>query len=105
MMQQGRENRKVGRRRTLFGGVIYGGDGRSWECKVADISEEGVKAKISDDVELEIGAQVDLKINKFDDLRSCEVMWLRDAQVGLRFLVSIDPQAENMTELFKFVRT
>ena len=103
-MVQGHEQRKTGRRRTLFGGVIYGPAAESWNCNVADISEEGVKVKCKAWELIEVGSQVDLKINKYNDMRRCEVMWARDGQVGLRFLVSIDTRDENMSELFKLVR-
>ena len=101
-MDETGQKRKAARRRTLFGGVLYHSDGRSWECKVTDISKDGVKVVL--DVDIQIGEKVDLRINKFDIMRSCEVMWLREGQVGLRFLVSIDPKSENMTELFRFAR-
>lgn len=101
-MQEGRENRASGRRRTLFGGTIFGKDGNSWDCSISDISKAGVRAKVK--AEFEIGDPVDLRINKFNDMRPCTVMWARDGFIGLQFNVRIDPESENLTELFKFAR-
>lgn len=97
------DNRKFGRRRTIFGGVLFAEDGRSWECSVADISESGVKAKA--DTDLQQGDFVDLKINKYNDLRRCEVKWLRDREIGLEFVVSIDPARKDLAGLFKLIRS
>lgn len=101
-MQEGRENRTTGRRRTLFGGTIFGKDGNTWDCSISDISEAGVRAKVK--AEFEIGDKVDLRINKFNDMRPCTVMWIRDGFIGLQFNVKIDPESENLTELFRFAR-
>jgi len=101
-MNEGRENRTTGRRRTLFGGTIFGKDGSKWDCSISDISEAGVRAKV--DAEFEIGDEVDLRINKFNDMRPCVVMWKREEFIGLQFHVKIDPDAENLTGLFKFAR-
>ena len=46
-MADGRENRSSGRRKTLFGGVIYDEDRNAWECSVSDLSEEGVRLKVT----------------------------------------------------------
>jgi len=88
------------RRRTIFGGVIFERDGNTWECSVADISETGVRVRVG--TELELGSYVELKINKFDGLRRCEVMWKREKWIGLRFEVKLNPDDEEMATLFKF---
>ena len=88
------------RRKTIFGGVIYEDNGRSTECSVSDISETG--AKIRANISLEIGVEIDLKINKFNDLRRCSVAWTRESEVGLNFLVPITAKNEDMVRLFKF---
>ncbi len=94
--------RKNIRRRTIFGGVIYDDAGRSSECSVSDISQSGAKIRTS--IDLEIGVEVDLKINKFNDLRRCTVTWTRENEVGLHFLVPISTKNEEMARLFKFSR-
>jgi len=99
-MADGRDNRKSGRRRTLFGGVIYAGDS-AWDCSISDISEMGAKVRVG--TELPIGAFVDLKITKLNDLRRCKVMWIRDGHLGLEFVVKIDKVKNGMTEFFKLV--
>ncbi len=100
-MAEGSDKRKSGRRRTLFGGVIYGPDDGVWDCSISDISELGAKVRVATD--LPIGTFVDLKINKLNDIRRCKVMWLRDGHVGLEFLVKIDKVKNKMTDFFKLV--
>jgi hypothetical protein len=91
------------RRRTIFGGVLFDDGGQNWECSVSDISETGVKIR-SKSAELNSGDQVELKINKFNDLRRCEVTWVRENEYGLRFLVAITANDGEMANLFKFAR-
>lgn len=100
-MVQGEEHRKDGRRRTLFGGTIYDESGQSFDCSVSDISTSGVKVKTK--TEFEIGDAVDLRINKFNDLRPCHVIWKREGAIGLRFEVHIDPYDPDMADLFKLI--
>ncbi|NQU59499.1 MAG: PilZ domain-containing protein [Rhodospirillales bacterium] len=95
------ESRRSNRRRTLFGGFIFDEDGKSWDCSVSDISYTGVKVR--SEVNLEMGAFVELKINKFNDLRRTKVMWVGPGQYGLQFLVKIDKAKDGMTELFKLI--
>ncbi len=102
-MADGRENRRSGRRKTLFGGVIYDEDRNAWECSVSDLSEEGVRIKITPEANLELGDFVDLKINKFNDLRRSKVMWARDGYTGLQFLVKVDRNEESMSGFFKLI--
>ena len=102
-MADGKETRRSGRRRTLFGGVIYGEGGETWDCSISDISEEG--AKVRSEAELEIGTFVDLKINKFKDLRRTKVMWVRGGHVGLQFLVKIDKAKDGMSDFFKLMES
>lgn len=100
-MAEGSEQRKSGRRRTLFGGVIYTADDQAWDCSISDISELGAKVRAA--VELPIGTFVDLKINKLNDIRRCKVMWVRQGHLGLEFVVKIDKVKNKMTEFFKLV--
>lgn len=46
-------------------------------------------ARVKCDAVFEIGDEVYLKIDKFDDLRRAEVVWLRDGYTGLQFLKPI----------------
>jgi len=91
------------RRRTIFGGVLFDDGGRNWECSVSDISETGVKVRAKT-AKLKVGGEIELKINKFNDLRRCEVTWARGTEFGLRFLVSITRQDGELARLFKFAR-
>lgn len=88
------------RRKTIFGGVLYDEAGRSFECSVSDISQTGAKIRVS--APLQVGAEIDLKINKFNDLRRCTVAWVRENAIGLHFLVPITTKNEEMARLFKF---
>ena len=96
-----RENRKSGRRRTRFGGKMCDEEGNVWECSVSDISEEG--ARVRSDAALAAESFVDLKINKFNDLRRCKVMWVREGYIGLLFMVKIDKDKDGMSEFFKLI--
>lgn len=100
-MADGQENRRSGRRRTLFGGKMFDEEGNVWECSVSDISEEG--ARVKSDAALAAESFVDLKINKFNDLRRCKVMWVREGYIGLLFLVKIDKDKEGMSDFFKLI--
>ena len=100
-MANGNEARRSGRRRTLFGGKMFDEGGNVWECSVSDISEEG--ARVKTDAALPPESFVDLKINKFNDLRRCKVMWVREGYIGLRFLVKIDKAKEGMSDFFKLI--
>ncbi len=90
--------RQFTRRRTLFGGSIYRGM-EKWDCSISDISESGVRVKTK--AELELGDLVELKNNKFNDIREAEVMWKRDGYIGLNFLVKIDVTKKEVAEFFK----
>jgi hypothetical protein len=90
--------RKHPRRKTLFGGSIYSGDNK-WECSIADISQSGARVKCSQMVE--VGTIVELKINKFNDIREVEVMWAKDNYWGIRFLVNLDLSRSEVASLFK----
>ncbi|MCH7550714.1 MAG: PilZ domain-containing protein [Proteobacteria bacterium] len=100
-MADEQKNRRSGRRRTLFGGKMFDEEGNVWECSVSDISEEG--ARVKSDAALVAESFVDLKINKFNDLRRCKVMWVREGYIGLQFLVKIDKDKEGMSDLFKLI--
>jgi hypothetical protein len=99
-MADSRDKRKSGRRRTLFGGIIFEGE-NAWECSISDISELGAKVRVA--TSLPVGSAVDLKITKLNDIRRCKVMWVRDGHVGLEFLVKIDKTKNRMGEFFKLV--
>ena len=100
-MAEGSDQRKSGRRRTLFGGVIFDENRHAYECSVSDISVVGAKVKA--DADLEIGSFVDLKINKFNQLRRSKVMWIRGGHIGLQFSVKIDKVKDGMSEFFKLM--
>jgi hypothetical protein len=98
-MADASDQRKSGRRRTLFGGVVYTGGNEAWDCSIFDISELGAKVRVA--LDLPVGSFVDLKINKLNDIRRCKVMWVREGHLGLEFVVKIDKVKNKMTEFFK----
>lgn len=102
-MADASDKRKSGRRRTLFGGVVYVGGNEAWDCSISDISEIGAKVRVAAD--LPVGSFVDLKINKLNDIRRCTVMWAREGHLGLEFLVKIDKSKNRMGEFFKLVES
>ncbi len=102
-MADGKDGRRTGRRKTLFGGVVYDEKRNAWECSVSDLSEEGVRIRITPEANLELGDFVDLKINKFNDMRRSKVMWAREGFIGLQFLVKVDRNEEGMSEFFKLI--
>ena len=92
-------SRRVSERRlTILGGRIYGDDDQRWDCTIKDFSEAG--AKVRSDATLEKGGFVDLKVNKFEDLRRAEVIWVAGNTAGLRFLSKIERAPESMRRLF-----
>ena len=96
------ENRRdTPRRKTLFGGVVFDDHSHNWECSVSDISATGVKVKSSYSPEKEMS--LNLKINKFDDIRRCGVTWVRDGEFGLRFLVPITAEDTDIYRLLKLM--
>jgi len=101
-MNDVKDLRKTGRRRTIFGGMIFVDEGDGVECVVADISEAG--ARVKTDLALEMGSHVDLRINKYNDLRRAKVVWVRQGEVGLEFDVGIDSADGDMARLFKIVK-
>lgn len=90
------------RRLTILGGRIYGEEGQRWDCTIKDFSEAG--AKVRTDATLEKGGFVDLKVNKFEDLRRAEVIWVAGNTAGLRFLAKIEKAPESMRRLFALAK-
>lgn len=76
-------NRKAQRRRAILVGRILDEDGSSVRCMIADMSISGARVKLNEDIP--IGTEVYLKIDKFNDLRRAEVVWLREGYTGLQF--------------------
>ncbi|NQV48116.1 MAG: PilZ domain-containing protein [Rhodospirillaceae bacterium] len=96
-----RDNRKSGRRRTLFGGVIYDGKGGQWDCSVSDLSEIG--AKVRTKAEFVVGEGVELKINKYNSLHRASIAWVREGFIGLEFKVPLNRQDDEIKRLFNLV--
>jgi len=95
------DKRNSFRRKTIFGGVLFDDGGRNWECSVSDISKTGVKVRVKS-VALQVDDEIELKINKFNDLRRCRISWNRGNEYGLSFLVAISEKDGEMSRLFDF---
>jgi len=64
--------------------ILVGPNAAGRECRVVDISDTGAKVKVPDSLHLE----GELKLFLTQDgavWRTCEVMWRKDCEVGLRF--------------------
>lgn len=83
----------------MFGGVVYDDAGNKWTCSVIEFSTLG--ARIRSDATLEVGGFADLKINKYNDLRRCTVIWAEDGQIGFKFLVKVDETKKGISDLLK----
>ena len=79
--------RKNQRRLAILVGRIFDDNDRSSRCRINDMSISGAKVKC--DEAFAIGDEVYLKIDKFNDLRRAEVVWLRDGYTGLQFAKEI----------------
>lgn len=98
-MNDNSNRRENPRRKTIFGGVLFNDEGKNWECFVSDISSTGVKVRAA---ELpESGIEINLKINKFNDLRRGKVTWVRNGEFGMNFLVPISDRDEELYRLIK----
>ncbi len=92
-------NRRVKpRRMTLLGGRLYDAAGKGWDCLIKDLSRSGVKVRT--DARFEVGDIIDIKFNKFEDIRGCEVMWAEDGFLGLRFIGEMNTVPDSMEKLF-----
>ncbi len=83
----------------MFGGVVYDDADGKWICSIIEFSTLG--ARIKTDASLEIGGLVNLKINKYNDLRRAQVIWIKDGQIGFRFLVKVDETKKGISSLLK----
>lgn len=99
------DHRQTPRRKSLFGGRIFLDGGGAWDCLIRDLSEGGAKVRVDDPTPLEKGMRIDLKVNKFEDLRRAEVMWVRGTEIGLRFLAPMDGNSKSMERFFGLARS
>jgi hypothetical protein len=58
------------------------------------MSTTGARVKTS--AEIPLGTELYLKIDKFNDLRRAEVVWLREGYTGLRFSMEITKPPASM---------
>ena len=100
-MTDGSDKRLAPRRKALLGGRIFTDEGRAWDCRIRDISESGAKVRCEGGPEK--GLMVDLKVTKFEDIRRAEVMWVRDGEIGLRFINKMETVPKSMQRFFTLV--
>ena len=85
--QQGKELRADVRRRTILGGKLISDSGQVRDCLIMDLSLAGVRCRCGEP--LETKSFVNVRIDRFGELRRAQVMWVRGDQVGLRFVEKI----------------
>ena len=83
----GKELRADVRRRTILGGKLISDAGQVKDCLIMDLSLAGVRCRCGEPMESK--TFVNVRINRFGELRRAEVMWVRGDQVGLRFTEKI----------------
>ncbi len=101
-MTDASNNRVMPRRRAILSGRIFTDDGKVWHCLIRDISEKG--ARIKCDASPKQGLMVDIKVTKLNDILRAEVMWVRDGEIGLRFLTKIDTTPKSMARFFTLAK-
>lgn len=82
-MSEQQNLRQNQRRRAILVGRVFDDANNGGRCMIVDMSVSGAKVKCEADFPL--GTEVYLKIDKFNDLRRAEVVWLREGYTGLRF--------------------
>ena len=85
--QKAKELRADVRRRTILGGKLISDSGQIRDCLIMDLSFAGVRCRCGEP--LESKTFVNVRIDRFGELRRAQVMWFRDDQVGLRFTEKI----------------
>ena len=100
-----KESRLAVRRRALLGGKVFAEGGGAWECLIRDLSEGGARVRIDDPTDLKEGGYVDLKVNKAEDMRRAQVMWVRGTEIGLRFLSPMDRAPKSLERFFTLTKS
>ncbi len=83
----------------MFGGVVYDDAGNKWPCSIIEFSTLG--ARIRSDASVDVGDFINLKINKYNDLRRSQVIWIKGGQIGFKFLVKVDETKKGISDLLK----
>ena len=66
--------------------MLYGHDEQTWDCRIIDMSETGVRLKIS--AECDVKTKVFLRIFNRKGIHQCELKWSDDGLIGLKFVRS-----------------
>ena len=77
-----RERRRTRRRRVLLRGTVIV-NGSTLNCSIQNISEYGCKLKFA--VTPLLPETFTLRFNKTGEKRKCQLVWLADREVGVRF--------------------
>ena len=78
--------RNTSRRKTIFGGVLYGNDNQTWDCRIVDMSKTGVRLKTS--AKCDAKTKIFLRIFNRKGIYQCELKWSEDGLIGLKFVRS-----------------
>lgn len=81
------DNRRAMRRRTLKSGIIaYNGRFATLSCTVRDISSTGARLRVEGTMNAPDTFELIVQIDGLE--ASCEVVWRKDHEVGVRFLAA-----------------
>ena len=78
-----RERRRARRRRVLLRGTIITDRGVTLSCSIQNISEHGCRLKFA--VPPLLPETFVLRFNRTGETRACQLVWLSDREVGVRF--------------------
>jgi PilZ domain len=92
-----KEARAHKRKRVLWGAILDQ-DGRTWECKVADVSPGGAKIRI--DERLTIDSTVVLTIEGIGSFPG-EVRWQNEDFAGIRFVEDAGVVEDRLQRIFR----
>ena len=97
------DNRGAKRRKTLFGGILYGSKRQARDCRVIDISLTGAKLKVP--AKYSVGAKLYLRIYNRKGIHLSVIMWANDGFIGLKFLKSSGVNEWEFSKTFNLLHT
>jgi hypothetical protein len=97
MSEQHRERRRP-RRRTILGGKIFDDEGKMADCTIVDLSRAGAKVRTQHSYRSD--QQVNLKIDRFNELIRSEIIWSREGEAGVRFVSELVVVPKSMQKIF-----
>ena len=68
------------------------------DCTIVDLSRAGVKVRTQ--IAYRSDQQVNLKIDRFNELIRAEIIWSRDGEAGIRFVSELVVVPKSMQKIF-----